>query len=77
MARMTPASAALPLALPVNDSLVRAISRPDQSLIGGARGGVYSSDAPGSTVGDKLRECRSQSGAIGPATSTSPLGARR
>lgn len=79
MARPIPAppSHALPLGLPVNDSLVQPIHRADQSIIGGARGGVYPTDTPGSSVASKLRECRRQSGPIGPATPTSPLGQKR
>lgn len=76
MARPTP-SRALPLGLAANDNRVVPIPRPDQSIIGGAPGGVYPSDVPGSSVGAKLSECRSQSNVIGPATSSSPLGARR
>ena len=72
----TPPSRALPLGLPVNDALVKPIHRADQSIIGGARGGLYPNDTPGASVEEKLR-VRLHDAPIGPATQTSPLGQRR
>jgi hypothetical protein len=76
MARITP-SATQPTGLPAASQNLLGIPRPDMSIVGGARGGVYPQDHPGTSVAEKLHSCRRPSGPIGPATSTSPLGQNR